>query len=220
MNKIPNQTLLEITCCHWKWMTLVAWLSKSMSVSPGLYGKMLVMKIEILPCFSNAMQTILAERSRLEFYLSSSHTDARHTVQTIFQAPLYKCTACWQMCVIADEFLQMPDLRVDILHLLLVLIKGEMHDGNFCRICLHGKKFLYSNFFSLWTSSNFGHGRWCRMSDECIWTYVFVISTPDSDSLSITELTQIISVISKTCDFLLDFEDLQFYFYFRFMLYL
>lgn len=40
-----------------------------------------VMKIKILPCFSNAMQTISAERSRLEFYL----TAARHTVPTIFQ---------------------------------------------------------------------------------------------------------------------------------------
>ncbi|RXN08997.1 hypothetical protein ROHU_011326 [Labeo rohita] len=37
----------------------------------------------------------------------------------------------------------MPDLRVDILHLLLVLIKREMHDDNFCRICLPTKKFLY-----------------------------------------------------------------------------
>lgn len=44
-----------------------------------------VLKIEILPCFSNAMQTISAERSRLEFYLSSSRTAARHTVPTIFQ---------------------------------------------------------------------------------------------------------------------------------------
>lgn len=44
-----------------------------------------VMKIEKLPCFSNAMQTISAERSRLEFYLSSSCTAARHTVPTIFQ---------------------------------------------------------------------------------------------------------------------------------------
>ncbi len=158
------------------------------------------------------MQTISAEH-RLEFYLSSSRTAASHTVQ------LYSSYALQMCSMLTDVLLQMNFYRCQIsVSIFYTFCLSSLRER-----CMTGTsvrcKVLYCNFLTLWTSSNFGQDRWCRMSDECVWTYVFVISTSDSEALSITEWTQIISV----------FKDLWFYFrlwrssvyfHFWFMLYL
>lgn len=48
------------------------------------------------------------------------------------------------------------------------------------------------------------------MCDECIWTYVFVISTPDSESLSMHIYWVHPNNLCDLKDFLLGFEDLHF----------
>lgn len=114
-------------------MTPGAWLSKSTSVSTGalLHNVGAVMKIEILPCFSNSLQT----RVLPQWFVYGCQSYQLHSKRC------FTNVLNVDRCVIsADEFIQMPDLSVDILHLMLVLIKGQMHDGNFCRMRLHGNK--------------------------------------------------------------------------------